>query len=561
MKNTVSLAFIFLVSVAGISASRAQPADTLLVNGKVLVGDGSFSIREAVAVRDGLILATGRTAEMKKLAGKSTRVVDLQGRTVIPELVDSHMHAIRAALSFATEVNWIGASTLEEALNRIRQGAKRARPGGWLIVAGGWTDQQFKEKRRPTQEELAAAAPGFPVYVQWFYAWAMLTQPALDALRIKEDADLPGGLKLERGADGKPTGAVNGPAIAALFSRLPTPNFAEQVDGTRKFFRELNRLGLTGVIDPGGFNMSPEAYQALFRVWRDGQLTMRVSYSLFSQKGGKELDEFKELAQMTPMGFGDGLLRFNGIGERVTFGMYNNDAPNDEQKNQFYAAAKWAAERGMTLTQHWSNDASVHHLLDVFERVNREIPIAPLRWSIAHLNDASDASLARMKSLGVGWAMQNAMYFEGERFLAERGASAARRAPPVMSAVRIGLNVGAGTDAHRVMSLNPFVALQWLLDSKTTGGTTLRWSEEIPSRQEALRLYTSGSAWFDHSERRRGSLEAGKLADLAVLSKDYLKVPVFEIGGIESLLTMVGGKIVYVAGAYEKYGQYEKPAR
>jgi predicted amidohydrolase YtcJ len=531
----------------------AQPADRILVNGKVLTGNAAGAVSQAIAVRDDRILAVGTNAEIRKLAGKATRLVDLQGRTVIPGLIDSHMHAIRAALSFATEVNWIGASTLEEALQRIRDGAKRAGPGGWLIVAGGWTEQQFKEKRRPTQAELAAAAPGHPVYVQWFYAWAMLTDPALEALKIKSDADLPAGLKLEM-ADGKPTGAIAGPAIAALFGRLPAPSFAEQVDGTKKFFSELNRLGLTGVIDPGGFNMSPETYQALFRVWREGQLTMRVSYSLFAQKGGRELEEFKELAQMTPMGFGDAMLRFNGIGERVTFGMYNNDAPTEEQKSQLYAAAKWAAERGMTLTQHWNNDRSVGHLLDVLERVNREIPIAPLRWSIAHLNDASDASLARMKSLGVGWAMQNAMYFEGERFIAERGPAAARRAPPVMSALRIGVQVGAGTDAHRVMSYNPFVALQWLLDGRTTGGTQLRTQEEIPSRHEALRLYTSGSAWFDRSDGRRGTLEAGKLADLAVLSKDYLKVPVAEIGGIESLLTMVGGRVVYAAGPFLRLG-------
>jgi len=547
LKLTVSMLFALLAA-----SVFAQPADTVLINGKVLVGDDALSIREAIAVRDGRILATGHSAAVRKLAGKGTRVVDLQGRTVIPGLIDSHMHAIRAALSFATEVNWIGAATLEDALGRVRDGARRAGPGGWLIVAGGWTEQQFREKRRPTQAELAAAAPGHPVYVQWFYAWAMLTQPALDALKFKEDADLPAGLKLERGIDGKITGAVTGSSIVALFGRLPTPNFAEQVDGTRKFFRELNRFGLTGVIDPGGFNMSPEAYQPLFRVWRDGQLTMRVSYSLFSQKRGKELDEFKELAQMTPMGFGDDMLRFNGIGERVTFGMYNNDNPSDEEKQQLYVAARWAAERGMSLTQHWQNDKSVHHLLEVFDRINKEIPIAPLRWSIAHLNDGSDASLARMKALGVGWTMQNAMYFDGERFIAENGASAARRAPPVMSALRAGVHVGAGTDAHRVMSYNPFVALQWLLDGRTTGGTVLRGPTEIPSRREALRIYTSGSAWIDHSEQRRGKLEAGKLADLAVLSKDYLKVPVNEIGGIESLLTMLGGKVVYAAGPYEK---------
>lgn len=543
----ISLLFALLCALG---APAAGAVDTVFVNGRVLAGDPAFTVHRALAVRDGRVLAAGANADVRRAAGKDARVIDLQGRIVIPGLVDSHMHAIRAALSFATEVNWIGAASLEEALGRVKEAARKARPGGWLIVAGGWTEQQFRERRRPTQAELEAAADGHPAYVQWFYAWAMLTQPALDALKIRTDADLPGGLKLEV-AEGRPTGAVTGPAIAALFSRLPVPTFAEQVEGTRQFFRELNRLGLTGVIDPGGFNMSPEAYQALFKVWRDGQLTLRVSYSLFSQKGGKELEEFKELAQMTPMGFGDGLLRFNGIGERVTFGMYNNDAPSDAQKEQFYAAAKWAAERGMTLTQHWSNDASVHHLLEVFERVNREIPIAPLRWSIAHLNDASDASLARMKSLGVGWLVQDAMYFEGERAAAERG-PLIRRMPPVMSALRAGVNVGAGTDAHRVMSYNPFVALRWLLDGRTAGGAPTRWQEEIPSRQEALRLYTSGSAWFDFSEGRRGSLEPGKLADLAVLSKDYLAVPVAEVSAIESLLTMVGGRIVYAAGPYAK---------
>jgi predicted amidohydrolase YtcJ len=235
--------------------------------------------------------------------------------------------------------------------------------------------------------------------------------------------------------------------------------------------------------------------------------------------------------------------------------MYNNDAPTEADKEKLYAAAKWAAERGMSLTQHWQNAKVVDHFLDVVERVNREIPVAPLRWSIAHLNDASDANLARMKALGLGWTVQNAMYFEGENFAKQRGEEVGRRAPPVVSALKIGVPTGSGTDAHRVMSYNPFVALQWLLDGKTVSGTALRGPEQIPTREQALRMYTAGSAWFDHSERRRGSLEAGKLADLAVLSKDYLTVPVNEIGGIESLLTMVGGKIVYAAGPYAKLAQ------
>jgi predicted amidohydrolase YtcJ len=244
------------------------------------------------------------------------------------------------------------------------------------------------------------------------------------------------------------------------------------------------------------------------------------------------------------------MLRFNGIGENVTWGMYNNDDPTQAQKQQYYEIARWAAARGMTLTQHWNNDKSVHHLLDVFERVNKEIPIAPLRWSIAHLNDASQDNLARMKALGVGWLMQDAMYFQGESFAKDRGSEGLRRAPPIKTALNMGLRIGGGTDAHRVMSYNPFVSLQWMLDGKTVGGMATRDADETPGREEALRLYTQGSAWFTHDDRTRGTLRAGKLADLAVLSADYMTVPVGEIGALTALLTMVGGRVVYATGPY-----------
>jgi predicted amidohydrolase YtcJ len=296
--------------------------------------------------------------------------------------------------------------------------------------------------------------------------------------------------------------------------------------------------------------MTPAEYAPLFRVWRDKALTVRVNYSYFSQKRGKELDEFKELTQLLPMGLGDDMLRFNGIGERVTFGMYNNDNPSDADKEQFYQAAKWAAEQGMTLTQHWQNGESVDHLLDVFERVNREVPITKLRWSIAHLNNGSEASFARMKALGVGWAMQDAMYYEGERELKAKGEAALQRMPPMRTALKSGVVVGAGTDAHRVANYNPFIALRWMLDGKSAGGVALRGPEETPTRLEALRMYSSGSAWFAHDDARRGTLSKGRLADLAVLSKDYLTVPVQDIGVIHSMLTLVGGRVVYAEGPF-----------
>jgi predicted amidohydrolase YtcJ len=521
---------LLLISAA---SAWAQNADTILVNGKILSADTRFSIYAAAAVREGKLAALGTDSEVRKLAGSATRVIDLGGRTVIPGLIDSHMHAIRAALSFSTEVNWIGARSLKEALGRITEASRTMRPGSWLIVAGGWNVDQFAEKRRPTQAELIAAAPNNPVYVQLAYGWVMMTPAAYQALHMISSGD------------GSVTGAQS--VITGLFDKLPKPTFEQQVEGTRKFFRELNRLGMTGVVDPMGNNMAPREYEALFKVWRDRQLTVRVAYSL---SPWADWNQLQSAVQMLPMGFGDDMLHFNGLGESITAGMYNNDHPTEADKQQYYEIVKWAAERGLSVTQHWSRDASVGELLSVFERVNKDVPIAPLRWSIAHLNDASPETLRRMKALGVGWTVQDAMYFSGEQFRRTEGEAAARRAPPVETARELGVAVGGGTDAHRVASYNPFTSLQWFLDGKTVSGVALRGPEETPSRENALRYYTSGSAWFSHDEDKRGSLEVGKLADLAVLSKDYMTAPFGEVGGIESLLTMVGGKIVYAAGPY-----------
>ena len=558
-------AFAVLVSLAaglmGAPQASAQSADTVLLNGRILTVDERFSTQEALAVYEGRVLAAGKTADIRKLAGSRTRVIDLQGRTVIPGLIDSHLHGIRAALSFSTEVNWIGVSSLDEALGRITRAARTMKRGAWLIVAGGWNVQQFKEKRRPTQAELQRAAPDNPVYVQLAYSWVLMTPAGFKAMKIENEADLPRNSRFDRDADGRPTGGITGgqEAIVALFDKLPKPTPDEQVDGTKKFFRELNRLGLTGFGDPGGNNLFPDDYQAVFNVWRRGQMTARVAFSLNGQTAGAEFDELRTLTSMLPMGFGDDMLRFNGLGERITLAMNNNDRPGEADTDKYYQIAKWAAGRGMALTMHWNRDASVDHLLSLFERINREVPITGLRWSIAHLNDASVRSLERMKALGMGWTVQDEMYFAGDRFVEQNGLEAARRTPPVNTATRIGVPVGAGTDAHRVASYNPFTALQWFVDGKTVDGTALRGPEETPGRADALRFYTIGSAWFSRDEKKRGSLEPGKLADLAVLSKDYMSVPVDQIGTIESLLTMVGGRIVYAAEPYRQLEETTAP--
>jgi len=554
-RGPVSRAFpvaLFLVALCCIDAAGARsPApDTILIDGKLVVYDGAPA--QALAVRDGKITAIGRTAKILALVGPGTRVIELGGRTVIPGLIDSHIHAIRAGLSYNTEVHWFGVRTLDEALGRLRAAAEKAPRGSWLVVAGGWTERQFREDRPPTQAEIAAAAPDHHVYIQLLYSKVLLGPGSAEALGVAGHPGLSARLNVERDVDGKPTGWLSGDnrAISDLFNLLPRPTFAQKLAGTRAFFRALNAMGITGVNDPGGYNIEIDDYQPVMQIGREHGLTLRVRYSLSAPRRDHELADFKELTQKLPMGSGDDWLRFNGIGENVTWGLYNNDNPTDAQKEQLYQVLRWAVSRGMTATFHWHNDRPVHHLLDVLERVNAETPIAKLRWSIAHLNDASPATLKRLKAMGVGWLVQNAFYFRGEAFLGQRGADAARVAPPLVSALRMKLPVGGGTDAHRVMAPNPFVSLQWMLDGKTVSGVAMRAPQELPTRIEALRLYTQGSAWFTFEEKLRGALKVGQFADIAVLSRDYLSAPVEQIGGIVSLLTMVGGRIVYSDGPY-----------
>lgn len=516
-----------------------QNADAILVNGKVLTVTNQFSKREAIAIRDGKIAAVGSNSEVRKQAGPQTAVIDLQGRTVIPGLIDSHIHAIRAGLTFGTEVNWVGATSLAEALVRIHEASLTRKPGSWLIVAGGWHPEQFKEKRRPTQADLVAAAPDNPVYIQLGYDWIVMTPVGFKALNIRGDADLPRPGKLERDASGNPTGAIDGggtfDTAIALFDKLPHPTFDEQVAGTKKFFRELNRLGVTGVGDAGGNNLNPVDYQPLFKIWRQHQMTIRVAYSLCGPTPGKEFEELKSLTQMVPQGFGDELLKFNGLGERITWAMNNNDHPTQEDKERYYQILRWAAQQGMPVTMHWPKDETADTLLSIYERVNAEFSIADLRWSVAHLINASPESLRRMKAMGVGWTIQQP------------------NAASVETGKELGVKMGAGTDAHRVASYNPFTALQWfLVESKNAGGAH-RGPEQAPTREDALRAYTVDSAWFSRDEDERGSLEPGKLADLAVLTKDYMTVPADQIGSIESSLTMVGGNVVYAAGPYARF--------
>jgi predicted amidohydrolase YtcJ len=558
MTNRLVL-IVALTVAAGIAPAHAQApaaADTILVNGRVITLDDTSSIVQAVAIRDGKVLAVGADADIRRRADVRTTIIDLGGRTVLPGLMDSHIHALRAGLTYAVELSWIGVPSLAEGLDLIREAARKSPPGAWIKIGGGWTELQFPEKRGPTVEELVAAAPDRPVYVQRLYNTAWITPAGIKLMKLTPDSDIPGG-KAEKDASGNLTGVFTGVNRTFNFftAKIPGPSFSDQVAGTRKYFRELNRLGMTAVNDFPGGGMFPEDFRAVQTLWSKGEMTLRVAFHI-SSNSQHTLDDFKALTVFTPMNFGDDMLRYRGIGESLTQGIYDGSTvglpynPSAKDWEEFCAVAKWAAERSIHVHQHAASDRAAAGILDCFEVVNKEIPIAGLRWQIAHIENASDQTLRRMKALNMGWAVQDRLVYSGGIVSKVLGPEASKRAPPIKTALKMGLHVAAGTDSDQVAPYNPFVSLRWLLDGKVIDGTPMRGPQESPDREEALRMYSLNSAWFTFDEARRGSLEPGKYADLAVLSDDYLTVPVEKVGDLHSVLTMVGGKVVYGEGPF-----------
>ena len=480
----------------GIAVGMPLPAlaapDLVLFNGKIITLDDKPSEAQAIAIEGEKIQAVGSNEATKSLAGPATKLVDLEGRTVIPGLTDGHIHGIRAALTFGTETSWIGVPTLQQALAKIKAAAATQKPGSWIIVAGGWTEEQFAEKRRPTVAEIVAAAPDNPVFIQHLYDWLLLSPKAMQALAIKDDADIKPRGKLIRDAAGAPTGEITGDGVSllAIFDKLPKPTFAEMVEGSARFFRDLNRLGLTGIVDGAGTSMYPASYAPLFQLWRDHRLTVRVAYHLSAPKPGTELADLQNLTQLLPQNFGDAMLHFNGPGEILIWSAWTDGDITPDAKAKVYDMLRWAAEERYSIQLHWNPDRTVDNLIDVLQRVNAEFPIGDLRWTILHLYDVTQAHLEKLHALNVTWGVQDGPYFGGERLQRQVGVDAAKHMPMIKTALRMGLRVAGGTDAHRVSDYSPFVALRWYLDGKTIGRVKTRDDAEAPSRIEALQMYT-----------------------------------------------------------------------
>jgi len=545
--------------------------DLILHGGRITTLDRANPSAEAMAITGGRFSAVGRDADIMPLTGPRTRRIDLAGRVALPGLIDNHLHIIRGGLNFNLELRWDGVRSLADAMAMLKRQVAITPPPQWVRVVGGFTEHQFAEKRLPTIDELNAVAPDTPVFLLHLYDRALLNGAALRAVGYTKDTPNPPGGEIVRDARGDPTGLQlaqpNAGILYATLAKGPKLPFEYQLNSTRHFMRELNRLGVTGAIDAGGgFQNYPEDYAVIQRLADDGQLTVRLAYNLFTQKPKAERDDFLNWTQTSRYQQGNDYFRHNGAGEMLVFSAadfedFRVERPDmpPEMEPELEGVIRILAQNRWPWRLHATYDETISRALDVFERVNRDIPLAGLHWFFDHAETISERSIDRIAALGGGIAVQHRMAYQGEYFVERYGARAAEATPPTAHMLEKGVNVSAGTDATRVASYNPWVSLAWLVTGKTVGGLRIYPGRNCLDRETALRMWTENVAWFSNEVGNKGRIEVGLLADLIVPDRDYFACPEDAISDTVSVLTIVGGRVVYGAGPFAKHDQAAPP--
>jgi predicted amidohydrolase YtcJ len=538
-------------------------ADVILYRGSFRTLDPVNSAATAVAVRDGLFMAVGSDREVMKLRDPSTRVIDLRGRRVLPGLIDNHLHIIRGGLNFNMELRWDGVMSLAEAMGMLRKQVAITPPPQWVRVVGGFTAHQFAEKRLPTIEELNVVAPDTPLFLLHLYDRAILNGAALRAVGYTRDTPEPPGGEIVRDTRGNPTGLLlakpNAAVLYATLAKGPKLPFEYQVNSTRHFMRELNRLGLTGAIDAGGgFQNYPEDYAVVQKLADEGQLTIRLAYNLFTQKPKGEKADFLNWTKTSKYKQGSDYFRHNGAGEMLVFSAADfedfrvprPDMP-PQMEGELEEVVRVLVQNKWPWRLHATYDETISRALDVYEKVHRDTPLDGLHWFFDHAETISDRSIDRVAALGGGIAVQHRMAYQGEYFVERYGSAAAEATPPVQRVLKRGVKISAGTDATRVASYNPWVSLSWLITGRTVGGLRLYPEGNCLDRETALRMWTENVTWFSNEEGKKGRIQVGQFADLMVPDRDFFGCPEAEIADITSDLTVVGGRVVYGAGDFK----------
>ncbi|KOP38361.1 amidohydrolase [Flavobacterium sp. WLB] len=567
------LAFLLLLSVSIFAQGKKA---TLIVHHAVIhTLDDKNTIAEAMAVADGKILKTGKNSEILKLKDKKTTVIDAKGKVIIPGIFDSHMHIIRGGRFFNTELRWDGVRSLKKALAMLKEQAQRTPKGQWVRVVGGWNAYQFEEKRLPTLAEINEATGDVPTFILHLYGHAYLNKAGLQALKIDANTPNPNAGLIEKDPEGNPTGLLvaepNAFILYSTLSKLPELSPEEKINSTKQFMTEMNRLGVTAIMDAGGgFQNFPDDYGVTNGLCKDSDLTIRMPYYLFAQKAGSELNDYTKWINTVEIGEGcdddhhsDKVeYHVQGAGENLVMsaGDFENfDKPRPElspaMEGQLKEVLSLLIKNRWPFRIHATYNESITRFLNVIEDINKETPLNGLLWFFDHGETVSVENLKRIKALNGGLAIQHRMAYQGESFIKRYGKTAAANTVPLKKILELGIKVGMGTDGTRVASYNPWVGLYWLTTGKTLGGLKYMNDENILDRTTALKLFTYGSAQLINIEKDRGMLTADKLADFSILSDDYFATPEEKILNIESKLTVVNGKVVYADNEFRTFAK------
>jgi hypothetical protein len=535
---------------AGLSARSAEPADTILLNGKIATADDRFAFAQAVAIRGQRIVAAGSNADVLEHQGRATQMFDLKKRTVIPGLIDNHSHWIRAAEH--DELRLDGLASRKAALALLADRVRTARPGEWIVTLGGWSEEQFTDDPRGFPlEELDRVAPDHPVVLQAIYNQSYLNTAALKAAGIDASTPDPRGGRIEKDASGTPTGVVRGAGgVAFVAAKIPLPDAPGWIENTRRLVAELNAMGITAWYDAGGRGVSEKHYAPYRQLAERGELDARVFWSTIRQPTTPEqVDKvLAEIAQLKPFQ-GNDYYDHIGWGETLyapvtTQSLRAESNTKPEDMAQMRRVAEALAARGLYANAHVEMSEAIDAFLDQYEAVNKVHPIKGLRWSFSHLDQVNDVQLARMKRLGMYAGLHSRPLIQGALMHKVHG-DRAWDMPPFRRVQNSGIVWGLGSDATAVAPSNPFYTLWFAVTGRMVGGRKV--NRQSISRHEALVAHTRNNAWFVFQENNLGSIQPGKYADLVVLDRDYFTIPADRIKDIKPVMTMVGGKIVYRA--------------
>ncbi len=528
----------------------AHAVDTILLNGKIITVDDRFTIAQALAIKHQRVVATGSSADIRKLADSGTKVIDLKGRTVIPGLIDNHSHWIRAAEH--DELRFDGVTSRAQALQMLTTRVRMAKPGEWVTVLGGWSEEQFTDAPRGFPlAELDQIAPGTPLAVQSIYNHTYLNSAGLRAAKIDENTPNPSNGTIEKDASGKLTGVVRGAGgVAFVAGKVPKLENEARAANARKLVTWLNSLGVTAWGDAGGRGMTAGHYEPYRQLAERNELNVRVFWTTIRQPATPEQVD-KVLAEIPALKPFQGNDYFDhiGWGESVYSPITTQLLRVQKEVKpdgivQMLRIAGALAQRGIYLNSHVEMNGPIEQFLSAYEELNKTAPIKGLRWSFSHLDQIDEQQLQRMKRLGMTAQIHSRPLIQGVLMHKAHG-DAAWDMPPFRRVQDSGIVWGLGSDATAVTTSNPFYTLGFAVTGKMVGGHHV--NRQSITREEALIAHTRSNAFILFQEANLGSLQNGKYADLLVLDRDYLSVPADAIKDLKPVMTMVGGKIVYEA--------------